>query len=61
MLEFGMDIGVKVNSMQAFVLARKGYRSGSPLYFVRDSTFRKNFLPRNKICARTTRNSEISK
>ena len=28
-----MDVGVKVNSMQAFVLAR--YSSGSQLYFVR--------------------------
>ena len=35
MLEFGMDIGVKVNSMQAFVLARNRYSSGSQLYFVR--------------------------
>ena len=30
-----MDIGVKVNSMQAFVLARNRYSSGSQLYFVR--------------------------
>ena len=35
MLEFGMDIGVKVNSMQDFVLARNRYSSGSQLYFVR--------------------------
>ena len=30
-----MDIGVKGNSRQAFVLARKRYSSGSQLYFVR--------------------------
>ena len=30
-----MDIGVKANSMQAFVLARNRYSSGSQLYFVR--------------------------
>ena len=30
-----MDIGVKVNSMQAFVLARKRYSSDSQLYSVR--------------------------
>ena len=30
-----MDIGVQVNSMQAFVLARNRYSSGSQLYFVR--------------------------
>ena len=35
MLEFGMDIGVKVNSMQAFVLARKRYSSDSQLYSLR--------------------------
>ena len=31
----GMDIGVKVNSMQAFALARKRYSSDSQLYSVR--------------------------
>ena len=30
-----MDIGVRGNSRQAFVLARKRYSSGSQLYFVR--------------------------
>ncbi len=35
MLEFGMDIGVRGNSRQAFALARKRYSSGSQLYFVR--------------------------
>ena len=35
MLGYGMDIGVRGNSRQAFVLARKRYSSGSQLYFVR--------------------------
>ena len=30
-----MDIGVKLNSMQAFVLARTRNSAGSPLYFER--------------------------
>ena len=35
MLGYGMDIGVRGISRQAFVLARERYSSGFQLYFVR--------------------------